>query len=1084
MSQLTLDTNLPTISSLDGFITDAGMLELSAAIEDSVNTAGDAIGNISGLGDYQYDERKFINTIASTIGTELNDPALPFNIEMTNVTHSIVLGGDTEAYLPLIPVGTPTINGFDSNGDPIAYTFIQNTNFFIDGRKIRFSNPPHAFQITYTGTYPSSEYISEAGYRPNIIPNPLLGLDFVRPTLTNISGKIHVTVPSANALQIDSNNDIADKYDTSLSLYLQQFIDGSATTACPSAYISAYRLNTETDKFYKIDCENIYIVSVSEFALETNETIDLDNDVIIISISNMTIKELLYFAIREIQAHKHDGNDISSVLNHSDLIGLIPAENTEGPGIVYGKSNIRNNDHPQYIHREGYRYGSLEIDDDNTYNNAMLGDLFIASTDSDALFNNTLANSFSLIFGTTDTPGHTIIRKAVPLNPDEDVLQISTTKNGILISSDHTTTGMYAVGVETDGGEIHKIGNKTDDNDLLVNSNSGKTSFAHYDVGNAEYIYEDVQIDTAIAEKIDLGLTSIENVATGIKISSTDPADIMQLFVPTSINISGLGNGISFDSGIDNYSKMYVSKDDGTTPTLLDHKTVIEAGTDGVWFIKHPIGVVTSIAAQDRSDLYVGKLDSSSISLFKATDTEKNGIRFGNDHRMYMTPTGDYANGTLVVEANAFVSFVKPSINIEIDNPIYTDVKAGTFIAATGFSGPVISASAVIDSLIINDSLTSVSGSVCTFNGNVSFNEAIQFNDDVSIGVLTVANVGNFTQQLNAVSANIDILTTEVTALLKGQVVISEHSSNPSSLTVNVVSDFNNEVNFKDKVTITNELNVTSSSIFNTITANSVTSTAGSFTTLSADNLNIDNINCQRVSAGLSIETQGTLKAYGETRLGFDGSDTIIHGNLSMVTGNQLDISSCTAINLEMPTYTYDFDSYPPDAINPLNAKDAVNREYVINAIMSAGTLRMLKSTYPIGTIYQNLYNQNNPGSINGPFGTDYFGEWTACGEGMVLIGKGEHTDANLESRTYNTIGVTGGEYSHANTGSENGPHTHLSSIYWAGGGYNSGTHHFPSDYSADPGYTSHLTSESGEGDPHNNVQPYIVVARWVRLAW
>jgi hypothetical protein len=184
-----------------------------------------------------------------------------------------------------------------------------------------------------------------------------------------------------------------------------------------------------------------------------------------------------------------------------------------------------------------------------------------------------------------------------------------------------------------------------------------------------------------------------------------------------------------------------------------------------------------------------------------------------------------------------------------------------------------------------------------------------------------------------------------------------------------------------------------------------------------------------------------------------------------------------------MPTYTYDFDSYPPDAIDPLNAKDAVNREYVINAIMSAGTLRMLKASYPVGTIYQNLYNQNNPGGINGPFGTDYFGEWTACGEGMVLVGKGEHTDANLESRTYNTIGVTGGEYSHANTGSENGPHTHLSSIYITGGGYDDGTHHYPSDYNAGPGYASYLTSESGEGDPHNNVQPYIVVARWVRLA-
>ena len=51
---------------------------------------------------------------------------------------------------------------------------------------------------------------------------------------------------------------------------------------------------------------------------------------------------------------------------------MIPTSNNQY--IRYSPSTIPGNDHPQYIHREGYRTG-----DPGTYNNAMLGDFFIAS---------------------------------------------------------------------------------------------------------------------------------------------------------------------------------------------------------------------------------------------------------------------------------------------------------------------------------------------------------------------------------------------------------------------------------------------------------------------------------------------------------------------------------------------------------------------------------------------------------------------------------------------------------------------------------------------------------------------------------
>ena len=199
-----------------------------------------------------------------------------------------------------------------------------------------------------------------------------------------------------------------------------------------------------------------------------------------------------------------------------------------------------------------------------------------------------------------------------------------------------------------------------------------------------------------------------------------------------------------------------------------------------------------------------------------------------------------------------------------------------------------------------------------------------------------------------------------------------------------------------------------------------------------------------------------------------------------MVNGNTFDASLCSIKNVEMPTYIYDINEYPVVPISPEFAKDVATREFVIQSIVESGSTRMLNITYPIGTIYQNLFNQNNPGIASGPFGLNYFGTWEPCGEGRVLIGKGSATDGNAETRVFGVAGVEGGEFSHSLTGPENGPHSHKVSYVVVGGGYDDGTHHFPADYSAT---INTLTSEEGEGAPHNNVQPFIVVSRWVRTA-
>lgn len=143
---------------------------------------------------------------------------------------------------------------------------------------------------------------------------------------------------------------------------------------------------------------------------------------------------------------------------------------------------------------------------------------------------------------------------------------------------------------------------------------------------------------------------------------------------------------------------------------------------------------------------------------------------------------------------------------------------------------------------------------------------------------------------------------------------------------------------------------------------------------------------------------------------------------------------------------------------------------------------------YPIGTIYETTSSTFNP---NNAFG----GQWEQFGEGKVLIGAGTGYDSNGNSMTF-TGGATGGEYTHTLTESEMPSHTHTQAEHKHG--YNTGgktvakgsNYNRPSNTST---YSSGLTYQStpaqpeiyatGGGQAHNNLQPYIVVYRWVRVA-
>lgn len=97
---------------------------------------------------------------------------------------------------------------------------------------------------------------------------------------------------------------------------------------------------------------------------------------------------------------------------------------------------------------------------------------------------------------------------------------------------------------------------------------------------------------------------------------------------------------------------------------------------------------------------------------------------------------------------------------------------------------------------------------------------------------------------------------------------------------------------------------------------------------------------------------------------------------------------------------------------------------------------------------------------------------WQRTAVGKVLVGI-DSTDTD-----FNNIGKTGGEKTHTLTVNEMPEHSHQMPFYSGGnGGYQAGQ-------TTAPETTIYRQTEfAGGGQPHNNLQPYQVVAYWKRTA-
>ncbi|MBU2706558.1 hypothetical protein KCM76_11215 [Zooshikella marina] len=134
---------------------------------------------------------------------------------------------------------------------------------------------------------------------------------------------------------------------------------------------------------------------------------------------------------------------------------------------------------------------------------------------------------------------------------------------------------------------------------------------------------------------------------------------------------------------------------------------------------------------------------------------------------------------------------------------------------------------------------------------------------------------------------------------------------------------------------------------------------------------------------------------------------------------------------------------------------------------------------YPVGSLYFNVTNGENPSKLLG------MGEWQPFGQGRVILGAGSTKDARGESRNF-AAGSTGGEFQHQLTIPEMPAHTHRQGLREKNKfgntlglvGYN-GFGPMKAKNGADN--IRPMMPEGGD-KPHNNIQPYVTVYIWKRV--
>ena len=231
-------------------------------------------------------------------------------------------------------------------------------------------------------------------------------------------------------------------------------------------------------------------------------------------------------------------------------------------------------------------------------------------------------------------------------------------------------------------------------------------------------------------------------------------------------------------------------------------------------------------------------------------------------------------------------------------------------------------------------------------------------------------------------------------------------------------------------------------------------------------------------------QIQGDVYASNGTSVvvqnGTDGTDAIFTGTATKAAAIEVDGVSADVEHrmifgenndgINAPEYLYKDSAanftYNPST-NALTAGSFVGAVALSNVtgLQSALAAKTtLLAVWPIGSIYTSVTSAN-PSTLFG-------GNWEAFGAGRVLIGL-DSADTDFDAAE-----ETGGAKTHTLTTAEMPSHTHTFTAFQTTSGSNNRTGGGALSASA-----SSTTASTGGGGAHNNVQPYIVVYMFKRIA-
>jgi len=128
-----------------------------------------------------------------------------------------------------------------------------------------------------------------------------------------------------------------------------------------------------------------------------------------------------------------------------------------------------------------------------------------------------------------------------------------------------------------------------------------------------------------------------------------------------------------------------------------------------------------------------------------------------------------------------------------------------------------------------------------------------------------------------------------------------------------------------------------------------------------------------------------------------------------------------------------------------------------------------MSDIYPVGSIYINAAVTTNPATLLG------FGTWVAFGSGRMMVGY------NAADSDFDALQETGGAKTHTLTISEMPSHNHNRPLGWKPAP-NSTDVDITGGNGINP-QTNMVTDNTGGGQAHSILNPYIVAYMWRRTA-